>query len=514
VDRKIVELLVAGKSVREIRELLRIGTGRFTKVKALAELHGYIGREIPIPVPSFPQLLFPDRPDKRTVRGSDNDTELQLKKEWILERLNTGWRPITIFEELGIPVTRSSFYRFLNRHGILRLGEANRFRVVPEIIHRPGEALILDWGKLRDYLDPETGKKKTVWAFVGTLGFSRFMMVRLVHSNDLMTTIEAIESMFREIGGVPERLTSDNPKCFAIEASYYEPVLNPGLELFLAHYSVQMECLPPRDPQKKGKVERMMPYVRRLYEAHGQERFGWEESQKYLDKKLELANLRIHGTTRKKPVEAFIEVELDHLKPLPPLAYEKQDYVESKVRQDGHVRFQNKYYSLEEKFINQDVFIIGGKSQISIYHKGTLIETHERLLDPYQSKNTKPHHLKPWEQAMQDDSHYMKRAAKLGPEVERLILILLQQGNGFIDTRKIWGILSFDKKYSAKDINRACKDALNCGEFSYRTVSTFLKLQSNPSPDAQLKENKQVSATNNKFVRPMTFYQEVLEFMK
>jgi|GEM_PF-6964052 len=152
-----------------------------------------------------------------------------------------------------------------------RLGEKIRRRVVPEIIHRPGEALILDWGKLRDFIDLETGKKKTVWAFVGTLGFSRFMMVRLVESNDLMTTIDAIESMFREIGGVPERLTSDNPKCFAIEASPYEPLLNPGLELFLSHYKVQMECLPPADPQKKGKVERMMPYVRRIYEAHGKE---------------------------------------------------------------------------------------------------------------------------------------------------------------------------------------------------------------------------------------------------
>jgi len=354
-----------------------------------------------------------------------------------VDRLEGGWRPITVFEELGLPVTRSSFYRFLNRHSLGRLGEKIRRRVVPEIIHRPGEALILDWGKLRDFIDLETGKKKTVWAFVGTLGFSRFMMVRLVESNDLMTTIDAIESMFREIGGVPERLTSDNPKCFAIEASPYEPLLNPGLELFLSHYKVQMECLPPADPQKKGKVERMMPYVRRIYEAHGKEWLGWDESENYLNRKLELANLRIHGTTRKKPAEEFIEVELNHLKSLPAIGYEKQDFAEATVRKDGHIRFQNKYYSLEEVFIDQDVFVIGGKTQVSIYHRGKLIETHNRITAAYPSKSTKPHHLKPWEQAMQDDSHYLKRAARLGPEVERLILILLRQGNGFIDTRKI-----------------------------------------------------------------------------
>jgi len=513
VDRKIVEMLVAGKSVREIKDQLKVGSGRLSKVKELAEAHGYLDKRVPIP--PFPQFLFPDRADKRCERGSDPDTELQLKKEWILERLHTGWRPITVYEELGIAVTRSSFYRFLNRHGIMRLGEKLR-RVVPEIIHRPGEALILDWGKLRDYLDPETGKKKTVWAFVGTLGFSRFMMVRLVKTNDLITTIEAIESMFREMGGVPERLTSDNPKCFAIEASHYEPILNPGLELFLSHYKVQMECLPPRDPQKKGKVERMMPYVRRLYEAHGREWHGWKESQNYLDKKIELANLRIHGTTRKKPVEEFIEVELNHLKPLPAISYEKQDYAESRVRKDGHVRFQNKYYSLDEKFIDQEVFIIGGKTHICIYAKGKLIETHDRLTHSYQSKSTKNHHLKPWEQAMKEDSHYMKRASKLGPEVERLIMILLQQGNGFIDTRKIWGVLSLDKKYSAERINKACQDTIACGEFSYRTVLMFLKIQATQTESPEIKENpknQKVSETKNKFVHPMSLYQEELEFM-
>jgi ribosome modulation factor len=275
-----------------------------------------------------------------------------------------------------------------------------------------------------------------------------------------------------------------------------------------------MECLPPADPQKKGKVERMMPYVRRLYEAHGKEWLGWDESQNYLNRKLELANLRVHGTTLKKPVEEFIEVELNHLKPLPAVGYEKQEFAEATVRKDGHIRFQNKYYSLEENFIDKDVFVIGGKTQISIYYQGKLIETHDRITDPYQSKSTKSHHLKPWEQAMQDDSHYLKRAARLGPEVERLILILLRQGNGFIDTRKIWGILSLDKKYPAERINRACKDALNCGEFSYRTVRTFLNLQSTAVNETDLKidQNQRVTS-NNKFIRPLSFYQEELEFM-
>ena len=108
---------------------------------------------------------------------------------------------------------------------------------------------------------------------------------------------------------------------------------------------------------------------------------------------------------------------------------------------------------------------------------------------------------------MQDDSHYMKRATKLGPEVERLIMILLQQGNGFIDTRKIWGILSLDKKYSADEINRACRNALECGEFTYRAVLAFLTLQ--PATGHAVKPVSQ----NNKFVRPLSLYQEELDLL-
>ena len=104
-------------------------------------------------------------------------------------------------------------------------------------------------------MDPESGKRRALWAFVGVLGFSRYMMVRLVWTNDIPTTLDAIEHMLRELGGAPHKMTSDNPKCFVVQASRFEPVLNPAFERFAQHYGVIVECLPPRDPQKKGKVE-------------------------------------------------------------------------------------------------------------------------------------------------------------------------------------------------------------------------------------------------------------------
>lgn len=499
LERKIVEALVQGKTQRWIIKNLKIGDRKVKRIREQAESFGYLTGT---PLPPFPEAVFPDPVDGRCLKSSEVDGALLQRKDWVQDRLGAGWRPITVFEELDMPVARASFYRFLHRHGLFSVGKHYR-RVIPEIVHQPGEALQLDWGKFRDVIDPETGKKKTLWAFVGILGYSRYTMVRLVWSNDIPTTLTAIESMLQELGGVPSKITSDNPKCFAIEASNYEPLLNPAFERFAHHYGFIIECLPPRDPQKKGKVERQMPFMRRLYEAHGPSWYGLDESQSYMDKKLSIANERKHGTTQRRPIDDLLQVELNFLKSLPAVSYQMEEFGEGKVRRDGHVRFLNKYYSVDEAHIGLDVFVIGSQTQVNIYLKGKLIEVHERLTDPTRSKQTKSHHLKPWEQSMREDSFYRKRALKLGPDVERLIIILLQQGQGFIDTRKIWGILSLDKKYEPEKLNQACRQAIDLQSYSYRTVANLLRLQTHGATDEKF--NQRITR-QNKFARDMSEY--------
>ena len=111
-----------------------------------------------------------------------------------------------------------------------------------------------------------------------------------------------------------------------------------------------------------------MPYCRRLYEAHGEVWHGIEESQAYLEGKLILANQRRHSTTMQRPQEAFLQTEVQALQPLPAWAYEIEQFHEGVVRQDGHVRFANRYYSVEEKHKGKSVVVLGGLKQVSIYY--------------------------------------------------------------------------------------------------------------------------------------------------
>ena len=181
------------------------------------------------------------------------------------------------------------------------------------------------------------------------MGHSRYLMVRFVWDNKTETTLKAIESMFNEIGGIPQKITSDNPKCFAIESSKYEFILNPVFERFYDHYNVIPEILPPRSPEKKGIVERVVPYVRRLFEAH-EARISLKEAQIYIDRKMILANQRKRGTIKQRPIDAFLSNESAKLKRPPSNSFELEEYHYGRVRQDGCIRFRNKYYSVGREY--------------------------------------------------------------------------------------------------------------------------------------------------------------------
>ena len=505
MDRKIVQYLIDGKSFNKISKELNVSKKRVRKIYSMAEGLGYMDGT---PLPPYPEAVFNYPETKRSGPVSDVDTELIKQLDWIKERREAGWHLITIWEELPVSVSKASFYRFIERHQIDEDQEKIRCRVkvTSEIIHAPGEALILDWGKLRDVVDPETGKKRTVWFLAGIMGFSRYMMVRLVWDNKTETTLKALESMFNELGGVPKKLISDNPKCFSIEASDYEPLLNPAFERFCEHYGTIPEILPPREPKKKGKVERIVPYVRRLSESYGDWQ-GMESAQKHLNGKVVLANERKHGTTKLRPVDVFLQQEASLLNSLPEISFEREEYHHGIVRKDGHVRFRGKYYSISEEFIDENVFIIGNQSVVKIYHKGKLLETHSRVTSSFQSKSTKTHHLKPHERIMGESGHYLQRAEEIGPHAKELVKEILLAGNGFVDTRKVWGILSLDKDYSNESLDKACKQALECGQLSYRTVMMFLNL----TP----KENKEIpKSKNNKFVWEMDEYNNQLKLIQ
>lgn len=151
-----------------------------------------------------------------------------------------------------------------------------------------------------------------------------------------------------------------------------------------------------------------------------------------------------------------------------------------KVRRDEHVKYHHKYYSVDEKYIGKKVSIYEKHNEVLICHKGKLIETHPKITDPLQRCSTKPEHYRGWQKAMTKNSIYRVHASRLGPDVDALVLAIIQQGHGFIDNKSIWGIINCESTHHPAAINEACKSALKMGTPSYRTVKTLLRLIPTP----------------------------------
>jgi hypothetical protein len=141
VDRKIVELWIAGKSQNQVVDALSAGKKRVRRARQEAEKAGYLDG---VPLPPYPEAVFPDPADRRRDKRSHNDDLLQGHLPWIKERLSTGWQPITVWEELPMKVPRSSFYRFVRTYsGLHPSPDSCRSRVRTRLFQHPRQGLPL-----------------------------------------------------------------------------------------------------------------------------------------------------------------------------------------------------------------------------------------------------------------------------------------------------------------------------------------------------------------------------------
>jgi hypothetical protein len=272
--------------------------------------------------------------------------------------------------------------------------------------------------------------------------------------------------------------------------------------------------LAPRSPDLKGKVERIVDPIRRLFQTYDFATYNLESAQEHINKKMHLHNESKHSTHQLRPLDVLLNDEVSLLKALPSLPYELETLVFSTIRNDGYVRFDYKYYRVDPKLSKEQALIIGNNSTVSIYCRGKLLECYARIRDRFVNKACKDHYKEPWEKTLQDQQYYLKMAAKIGGDVERFINIVLARGAGFVDTRVVWGILSLNKKYQNEDINKACCSAIELSQVRYQAVVKLLSITATQKQrEQQVGTSEDYQTKNGKFSRPMSEYKNHLHLV-
>jgi transposase len=476
----VTEILVhwhAGRSLNEMSQSLGVDRKTIRKYVAPAAAAGIVPGGPAKAEQEWADLVrewFPELSDARLRQVTW--PAIAVHHDYITEQLKARVRMSTIHQRLrdehGLAASVASFRRYVSAN---LPEEARRSQVTVWNPHpaEAGEQAQIDYGQLGRWLDPVTGKLRTVQAFVMVLACSRHMFVRPVLKMDQRAWTECHVEAFAFFGGVPARLVPDNLKTGVDKPDLYDPKLNRSYAELAAHYGCLIDPARALKPRDKPQVERPMPYVRDSL-WRGREFASLEQMQAEAARwSLEVAGQRacrpLEGAA---PAAVFDAVEKDALRPLPAGPFVLATWATAKIGPDIHAQVEKVLYSVPWRHIGKtaDVRITG--TMVQFFIGGQLVKSHPRKI---RGKQTDFSDYPPEKIAfhMRTPAWCRRQATAIGPSCEYLIGELLAD-NALYRLRAAQGVIGLGDKHDPSRLEAACAKAITAGDPSYRTVRGIL----------------------------------------
>ena len=277
----------------------------------------------------------------------------------------------------------------------------------------PGQQLQHDWGELTLSIG---GKPTKVYLAVNVLGYSRADHVVAMPSLDAEHTYEALIQSFEYFGGVCATVLVDNQKAAVLNWTDGKPRFNPRFRELGKHYGFVPKACRPRRAQTKGKVERIVRYVKENALAGCPAFDSFAELNAYLTHWCNtVANVRVHSDLR-EAVDVRWARERDALRFLPQTPFDTAYRVQRQVSLDAYVSWNGNRYSVPGHLAGDPVQLrITLAGDLTVLHgpEYTVVAQH-RVSDEHHSTITVAEHHQPlWADLRvgeRDLEHYQEAA--------------------------------------------------------------------------------------------------------
>jgi len=245
----------------------------------------------------------------------------------------------------------------------------------------PGQQAQVDWGQVRTRFGAEPTE---VHVFVMTLGYSRRAWAEGYCNERLGALLAAHEHAFAHFGGVTREILYDRMRTVTLGTTEGKPRWNPTFEAFARHWGFEPRLCRPYRAQTKGKVESGVKYVKRNF-LPGRTFRDLEDFNAQLAAWLvEIADLRIHGTTHERPIDRFAgeAAVLAQAASQPSfLQAMRRDRI---VAEDWLVSVDANRYSVPWRLIGKTVQVVRVGDRWHILHRGELVAEHPVLAGRHQ----------------------------------------------------------------------------------------------------------------------------------
>lgn len=275
---------------------------------------------------------------------------------------------------------------------IKRFGYAGKMRIVwkytacirskkKEVFFRietlPGEYAQVDWANCGSVQIGSAVRK--ISCFVMVLSYSRMMYLEFRLSQQQEDFIQCHINAFKFFGGVPQKILYDNVKTVVLSRLGKDLNFNPRFMEFAGVFLFEPVCCNPARGNEKGKVESGIKYIRMnflsgitiCWPAIQQQAVRWRD---------ETANVRLHATTRQRPVERF-EAERQYLLKLPEKEYDASAVRAVAASSQALVRFDGNAYSVPYTKAYAGLLLKADIHEVRIFQGADIIAVHKRSFE-------------------------------------------------------------------------------------------------------------------------------------
>jgi len=287
----------------------------------------------------------------------------------------------------GIDVVR----RFINS---LEPHKDARHKMTVRFETPPGVQAQVDWASCGHALS-ESGRRCAVYAFVMVLSYSRMLYIEFTHSMALPELIRCHQRAFGFFGGWTHTILYDNMKQVRLSQDEWNPLF---LD-FINHHGITPKTHRIRRPRTKGKVERMVHYLKDNF-LNGRSFADMSDlraqGQHWLN---HTANTRVHATTHARPCDLLAEESLCAVSSAP--VYQIASVSDRKVDAESFVRLGRSRYSVPPEYVGQHVIVECGAQRVVVRAGDMVIAEHAPAPRPGACMTQKEHIEALWRLSVQ-----------------------------------------------------------------------------------------------------------------
>lgn len=241
----------------------------------------------------------------------------------------------------------------------------------------PGAQAQADWSEHRGVI--VGGERRTLYGFELVLSHSRGPAYVWSSSKNQLAWHTCHIGAFTRLGGVPATVRVDNEKTAVSRGAGAWGTINESYRRFSRLMCFHVDACGVRQPQAKGKIERMVRTFRFRANPLTMAWDSLEELQAWTDEQVEASmHTRRCPATGTSIFEAW-RAERELLTPLPEPLWKPFDLVGTRtVSHDAVINFEGHTYNVPFAYVGRDVEAHGCAETIQVFADGRIIAEHPR----------------------------------------------------------------------------------------------------------------------------------------